>query len=135
MKLRKITIEAGEIFNALKEQVRNNTVALAKKQPITVQPIHIFPEEVPNLETAFEIFKAVQERENLAVTKLRLKDGKDTLPHMLYVTEADPNTVLAIAENKMFLLDGRVYQVTNHFRRGVAEIQKIENGEITAQYR
>ncbi len=131
----KVNIEAGEIFNALKEQVRNNTVALAKKQPITVQPIHIFPEEVPNLETAFEIFKAVQERENLAVTKLRLKDGKDTLPHMLYVTEADPNTVLAIAENKMFLLDGRVYQVTNHFRRGVAEIQKIENGEITAQYR
>ena len=131
----KVNIEAGELFNALKEQVRNNTVALAKKQPITVQPIHIFPEEVKNLETAFEIFKAVQERENLAVTKLRRENGKDTLPYMLYVTEADPNTVLAIAENKMFLLDGRVYQVTNHYRRGVAEIQKIENGEITAQYR
>ena len=131
----KVNIEAGELFNALKEQVRNNTVALAKKQPITVQPIHIFPEEVKNLETAFEIFKAVQERENLAVTKLRRENGKDTLPYMLYVTEADPNTVLAIAENKMFLLDGRVYQVTNHYRRGVAEIKKIENGEITAQYR
>ncbi len=131
----KVNIEAGELFNALKEQVRNNTVALAKKQPITVQPIHIFPEEVKNLETAFEIFKAVQERENLAVTKLRRENGKDTLPYMLYVTEADPNTVLAIAENKMFVLDGRVYQVTNHYRRGVAEIKKIENGEITAQYR
>lgn len=135
MNAKKITIEAGELFNALKEQVRNNTVALAKKQPITVQPIHIFPEEVKNLETAFEIFKAVQERENLAVTKLRRENGKDTLPYMLYVTEADPNTVLAIAENKMFVLDGRVYQVTNHYRRGVAEIKKIENGEITAQYR
>ena len=135
MELRKITIEAGEILNALKEQVRKNTVALAKKQPITVQPIHIFKSEVPNLETAFELFKAALEKENLAVTKLRLKDGKDTLPPTLYVMEADPNTVLAIAENKMFFLDSRVYQVTNHYRRGVAEIKKIENGEITAQYR
>lgn len=135
MKLRKMTIEAGELFNAIKEQVKNNTRALAQKKAIIMQPIHVFPEKIQNLETAFEIFKAVQERESLAVTKLRLKDGKDTLPHMLYVTEADPNTVLAIAENKMFLLDGRVYQVTNHYRRGVAEIKKIENGEITAQYR
>lgn len=131
----KVNIEAGELFNAIKEQVKNNTVALGRKENIKLVPIHIFPEEVKNLETAFELFKAALERENLAVTKLRLKDGKDTLPTTLYVMEADPNTVLAIAENKMFLLDSRVYQVTNHFRRGVAEIQKIENGEITAQYR
>ena len=131
----KVNIEAGEIFNALKEQVRNNTVALAKKQPITVQPIHIFPEEVPNLETAFELFKAALEKENLAVTKLRRENGKDILPPTLYVMEADPNTVLAISGDKMFFLDSRIYQVTNHYRRGVAEIQKIENGEITAQYR
>ena len=135
MKTKKITIEAGELFNAIKEQVRNNTRALAQKKAITLQPIHIFPEEIKNLETAFELFKAALEKENLAVTKLRREDGKDILPHMLYVTEADPNTVLAIAENKMFLLDGRVYQVTNHYRRGVAEIKKIENGEITAKYR
>ena len=89
----------------------------------------------PLVETAFEIFKAVQERENLAVTKLRREDGKDILPPTLYVTEADPNTILVIGENKMFFLDSRVYQVTNHYRRGVAEIKKIENGEITAQYR
>lgn len=135
MKTKKITIEAGELFNALKEQVRNNTVALAQKKAITLQPIHIFPEEIKNLETAFELFKAALEKENLAVTKLRLKDGKDTLPPTLYVMEADPNTVLAISGDKMFFLDSRVYQVTNHYRRGVAEIQKIENGEITAQYR
>lgn len=135
MKLRKITIEAGELFNAIKEQVKNNTRALAQKKAIIMQPIHVFPEKIQNLETAFEIFKAVQERENLAVTKLRLKDGKDTLPHMLYVTEADTNTILVIGENKMFFLDSRIYQVTNHYRRGVAEIKKIENGEITAQYR
>ena len=131
----KVNIEAGELFASIKEQVRNNTVALGKKENIKLVPIHIFPEEVPNLETAFEIFKAVQERENLAVTKLRLKNGKDILPPTLYVTEADPNTVLAISGDKMFFLDSRVYQVTNHYRRGVAEIQKIENGEITAQYR
>ena len=131
----KVNIEAGELFNAIKEQVKNNTVALGRKENIKLVPIHIFPEEVKNLETAFELFKAALERENLAVTKLRLKDGKDTLPTTLYVMEADPNTVLAIAENKMFLLDSRVYQVTNHFRRGVAEIQKMENGKITAQYR
>ena len=131
----KVNIEAGELFNAIKEQVKNNTRALAQKKAIIMQPIHIFPEEVPNLETAFELFKVTLERENLAVTRIRREDGKDTLPHMLYVTEADPNTVLAIAENKMFFLDSRVYQVTNHYRRGVAEIQKIENGEITAQYR
>ena len=131
----KVNIEAGELFNAIKEQVKNNTRALAQKKAITVQPIHVFPEKIQNLETAFEIFKAVQERENLAVTKLRREDGKDILPPTLYVTEADTNTILVIAENKMFLLDGRVYQVTNHYRRGVAEIQKIENGEITAQYR
>ena len=124
-----------EIEAAIKEQVKNNTRALAQKKAITVQPIHVFPEKIQNLETAFEIFKAVQERENLAVTKLRREDGKDILPPTLYVTEADTNTILVIAENKMFLLDGRVYQVTNHYRRGVAEIQKIENGEITAQYR
>lgn len=135
MNSKKVNFEAEELFNALKEQVRNNTVALAQKKAITLQPIHIFSEEVKNLETAFELFKAALERENLAVTKLRLKDGKDTLPTTLYVMEAAPNTVLAIAENKMFLLDSRVYQVTNHYRRGVAEIQKIENGEITAQYR
>lgn len=131
----KVNIEAGELFNALKEQVRNNTVALGRKENIKLVPIHIFPEEIKNLETAFELFKVTLDRENLAVTRIRRENGKDTLPHMLYVTEADPNTVLAIAENKMFVLDGRVYQVTNHYRRGVAEIQKIENGEITAQYR
>lgn len=131
----KVNIEAGELFASIKEQVKNNTIALAQKKAITLQPIHIFPEEVPNLETAFELFKAALEKENLAVTKLRRENGQDTLPPTLYVMEADPNTVLAIAENKMFLLDGRVYQVTNHYRRGVAEIKKIENGEITAQYR
>lgn len=135
MNAKKITIEAGELFNAIKEQVKNNTRALAQKKAIIMQPIHVFPEKIQNLETAFEIFKAVQERENLAVTKLRREDGKDILPPTLYVTEADPNTVLAIAENKMFFLDSRIYQVTNHYRRGVAEIKKIENGEITAQYR
>ena len=135
MKTKKITIEAGELFNAIKEQVRNNTRALAQKKAITLQPIHIFPEEIKNLETAFELFKAALEKENLAVTKLRREDGKDILPPTLYVTEADPNTILVIGENKMFFLDSRVYQVTNRYRRGVAEIQKIENGEITAQYR
>ena len=133
MKTKKIAIEFGELLEAIKEQARINTLALEQKQSIKTVPICTFKPEIDKLEFAFNVFKLLLGREMLVVSKLKLISGEDISP-VLYVTEADKNTLLAIGGNNLYFLDSRIYQVS-YYRRGVAEIKKIEKGEITAHYR
>ena len=120
-------------MEAIKEQARINTLALEQKQSIKTVPICTFKPEIDKLEFAFNVFKLLLGREMLVVSKLKLISGEDISP-VLYVTEADKNTLLAIGGNNLYFLDSRIYQAS-YYRRGVAEIKKIEKGEITAHYR
>lgn len=134
MKTKKIAIEFGELLEAIKEQARINTLALEQKEKIKTTPLYTFKIEVDKLELAYEVFKLLLGREMLVVSKLKLISGQDgNLSPILYVAEADKNTLLAISDNNLYFLDNRIYETT-HFRRGVARIKKIENGEMTAQY-
>ena len=131
----KVNIEAGELFASIKEQVKNNTRALAQGYPTQIIPLHILSQDVTDVCEAFAALQSLLGREELGVRKLSLVEGNDELPPQLFVAEIDKNSVLAIGIRGVYFLDSRIYQVTNRYRRGVAELIKIENGEVTAQYR
>lgn len=127
-------IEAEGLFAAIQKQLRNNTQALAQGYPTQIIPVHCLSQDVTNIDKAFSALQNLLGREELSVRKLSLIEGQDELPPQLFVAKIDTYSVLAIGIKGVYFLDCRVYQITNHYRRGVAELIKIENGEITARY-
>lgn len=71
-----------------------------------------------------EIFQHCLEYEQLSIQKIERVQGEDDIPAKLYLTIIDSQTILAIGNNGLYVLDQRIYKIGKKSRHCIAEIKK-----------
>ena len=75
------------------------------------------------------------EYEQLSIQKIERVQGEDDIPAKLYLTIIDSQTILAIGNNGLYVLDQRIYKIGKKSRHCIAEIKKIFDGQTLAVYK
>ena len=98
-------------------------------------PVLTFKQPVEDIQTAMEIFQHCLEYEQLSIQKIERVQGEDDIPAKLYLTIIDSQTILAIGNNGLYVLDQRIYKISKKSRHCIAEIKKIFDGQTLAVYK
>ena len=127
--MKKLNFSQTELIADIRRQFTNNSNALNTGIPARNLPVLTFKQPVEDIQTAMEIFQQCLEYEQLSIQKIERVQGEDDIPAKLY------QTILAIGNNGLYVLDQRIYKIGKKSRHCIAEIKKIFDGQTLAVYK
>ena len=133
--MKKLNFSQTELIADIRRQFTNNSNALNSGIPARNLPVLTFKQPVEDIQTAMEIFQHCLEYEQLSIQKIERVQGEDDIPSKLYLTIIDSQTILAIGNNGLYVLDQRIYKIGKKSRHCIAEIKKIFDGQTLAVYK
>ena len=133
--MKKLNFSQTELIADIRRQFTNNSNALNTGIPARNLPVLTFKQPVEDIQTAMEIFQHCLEYEQLSIQKIERVQGEDDIPAKLYLTIIDSQTILAIGNNGLYVLDQRIYKIGKKSRHCIAEIKKIFDGQPLAVYK
>ena len=125
--MKKLNFSQTELIADIRRQFTNNSNALNTGIPARNLPVLTFKQP--------EIFQHCLEYEQLSIQKIERVQGEDDIPAKLYLTIIDSQTILAIGNNGLYVLDQRIYKIGKKSRHCIAEIKKIFDGQTLAVYK